>query len=81
MSHATGLASLTEAEWSRLARIEHRRWAADRIDRGWRFGATRDDDARRHPCLVPWQALDETERRKDLESVRTLLSLPVEAPP
>lgn len=73
-------ATLSDAEWAVLARIEHRRWAADRIDRGWRFGATRDDAARRHPCLVPWEALDETERRKDLESVRTLLSLPVDAP-
>ncbi|NLH81981.1 MAG: hypothetical protein GX458_14185 [Phyllobacteriaceae bacterium] len=75
----TDAATLSEAEWAVLARIEHRRWAADRIDRGWRFGPVRDDDARRHPCLVPWEGLSDAEKAKDLESVRTLLTLPIDA--
>lgn len=70
-------AALTPADWDRLARIEHRRWAADRIDRGWSWGERRDDDRRRHPCLVPWERLSEPDRQKDVESVRTLLALPV----
>lgn len=68
-------ASLATADWDRLARIEHRRWTADRVDRGWRHGAVRDDVNRRHPCLVPWEALSDLERQKDLDSVRTLLGL------
>ena len=66
---------LAPAQWERLARLEHRRWMADRIDRGWRFGETRDARNRRHPSLVPWEALGETERSKDLEVVRVLLNL------
>ena len=68
-------ARLDASTWDRLARIEHRRWMADRIDHGWRHAPTRDDAARRHPCLVPWERLGEMERSKDLEAIRVLLSL------
>lgn len=68
-------ATLSIADRERLARLEHRRWCADRIDKGWRRGETRDDAARRHPCLVPWENLTEADRQKDRESVATLLSL------
>jgi hypothetical protein len=61
---------LTEAQLERLARIEHRRWCADRIERGWRFGAKRDDVRKLHPSLVPFDAMTELERQKDEESVR-----------
>lgn len=72
---ATSFAALRDDEREVLARIEHRRWCADRIDRGWRHGPTRDDARRRHPCLVPWEALSEADRQKDRNSVETLLSL------
>jgi hypothetical protein len=75
---AVELAAIADTEWDRLARIEHRRWCADRIDRGWRWAAVRDDAGRRHPCLVPWDRLDATERQKDVESVHTLLTLTAE---
>jgi len=68
--------SLTADEWLRLAKIEHRRWCADRIDRGWRQGAVRDDAERIHPCIVEWDLLSQLERAKDGNAVRTLLALP-----
>jgi hypothetical protein len=48
--------SFSAAECALLARIEHRRWCGERLMRGWRTGP-RDDAARRHPDLVPWEAL------------------------
>jgi len=68
-------AAISDEEWGRLARIEHKRWCADRIDRGWRHGVLRDDAARRHPCLVDWSELSATDREKDVNAVRTLLAL------
>lgn len=54
-----------------LARMEHRRWSAERLLRGWRLGA-RDDDRRHHPDLIPFEALDENGQEKDRAAVRTM---------
>lgn len=69
-------ADISSEGMERLARIEHRRWMADRIDRGWRSGPVRDDGRRISPSLVPYDALSPTDQHKDRESVRAVLSLP-----
>jgi hypothetical protein len=52
----------TPGERERLAILEHRRWMADRRLGGWRYGAKRDNAARLHPDLVPFEQLpDETQ--------------------
>lgn len=56
--------AFTRAELDLLARREHERWMADKLSRGWTFGP-RDDAARTHPCLIPYDELPEVERRKD----------------
>lgn len=58
-----------------MAKVEHRRWMADRIERGWRFGQTRDDRLMFHPDLVPYEALSDNGREKDRNAVRTLAHL------
>lgn len=55
-----------------LARIEHRRWNAERRVAGWRYAAARRDEAREHPSLVSWESLSEREREKDREAVRAI---------
>ena len=59
----------------RLARIEHRRWIAERIAQGWRRSEHRDDARFLHPSLVPYDALSEEEREKDRAQVVTVLRL------
>jgi hypothetical protein len=44
---------------------QHDAWAADKRAAGWTYGAVRDDAARTHPALVPYDQLPESERRKD----------------
>lgn len=53
----------------RLAAIEHARWCVERGIQGWRRGPARDDRRRRHPDLVPWDALGEAARAKDRAAV------------
>ena len=48
-----------------LAANVHDVWSQRRIDDGWRYGATRDDAARTHPCLVPYAELPESEKEYD----------------
>ena len=68
-------AKLSSAEIDYLARVEHRRWIADRIERDWHFGKTRDDLLRLHPALVAYEALGEEDKERDRNAVRSLLSI------
>lgn len=59
----------------RLARIEHRRWMADRIDRGWTSGAARDNARLIHPSIRPFDELSAEEQEKDRNAVRALAKI------
>jgi len=63
---------LSDAEIEQLAQREHARWMADRSAAGWVYGERRDDQAKRNPLLVEWEALDEGARAANLESARAL---------
>ncbi len=59
-----------------LARNNHEHWAEQRLAQGWRWGETRDDDAKTHPCLVSYDELPESEKEIDRVAVRqTVLAL------
>lgn len=60
----------TIREREQLARLEHRRWNAYMRTEGYRYSgsadpASRNDLARLHNCLVPYEELPEIEKRKD----------------
>ena len=63
--------AFTDDEVERLAIAEHERWLARRLARGWRPGE-RDDDAKRHPGVVPWEVLPDDLRAKDRDAVRSI---------
>ena len=62
-----------------LALHSHEIWAQRRIDQGWEWGAKRDDTAKRHPCLVPFDELDNSEQQYDrnsaAETLKAILAL------
>jgi RyR domain len=62
-----------------LAANVHDVWAHKRIKDGWRHGATRNDELRTHPCLVPYAELPEAEKEYDRvmveQVVRAAISL------
>lgn len=49
----------------RCRRIEHSRWCLFHALYNWTYDPVRDNALRRHPMMVPYERLDETERRKD----------------
>ena len=55
-----------------LAPMEHARWCAERWLAGWKHADVRDDDHHRHPDLVPWKNLTDTERRIDHAQIEQL---------
>ena len=53
----------------------HAVWCAQMMANGWVYGETKDVEAKKHPCLVPYGALSETNRMKDRVFVATVKSL------
>jgi voltage-gated potassium channel Kch len=64
-----------QGELEQLARCEHQRWMAERLSKGWRKGAKRDDARRIHTSLVDYEALSEREKNKDRQAVLFLFRL------
>ena len=69
------LLELTE----RIAENVHDVWAAGRIADGWTYGETRNDAEKKHPCLIPYDALSESEKEYDrntaLETLKLIVAL------
>ncbi len=63
----------------KLARNAHDIWARQRIADGWKHGRHRDDKAKEHPCLVPYDQLPESEKEYDrklaTETLKTIVAL------
>jgi hypothetical protein len=62
-----------------LAENTHDVWAATRIRQGWTYGPERVDAAKKHPCLVPYDQLPESEKEYDrntaAETLKAILKL------
>jgi len=62
-----------------LAKNVHEIWAEKRINEGWRYGQTRNDEKLEHPCLVPYDELPDSEKEYDrkmvLLTVKAILGL------
>lgn len=56
-----------------LAENNHDIWGGKRINEGWSWGPERNDEAKKHPDLVPYNELPVTEKEYDRETVREML--------
>jgi hypothetical protein len=53
----------------------HDSWAAERIIQGWTYGPERCDIDKRHPCIVPFDQLSDDEKKFDIVTARTAITL------
>ena len=58
-----------------LAKNVHEVWAKNRIEQGWTLGDKRDDKTKKHPCLVHYEQLPESEKEYDRNTVMSTLKL------
>jgi hypothetical protein len=65
----------TAPELEILAGREHERWCDERMRDGWRFGEKRDDAAKVHDLLVPWQRLPDTIKKYPRATCREWLHI------
>jgi ryanodine receptor 2 len=56
-----------------LAKNTHEVWASQRMREGWTFGERRDDAARTHPSLIPYEDLPESEKEYDRQTAMQAL--------
>ena len=59
----------------KLWKLEHDRWLRFMYFHGWEYAPVRDNKARKHPLLLPYEELDEAEWNKDAQAYTTLRSL------
>lgn len=57
----------------------HEVWAKTRMSQGWTYGSVRNDAMKKHPCLVPYEELPESEkvfdRNTSLETLKLIMKL------
>src|SRR4051794_14142391 len=46
------------------ASAQHENWMADKVAAGWVHGETKDEIAKTHPCIVPYDQLPAHQRAK-----------------
>jgi RyR domain len=67
------LSDVQRALVEKLAANAHEVWAEKRVEDGWRYGGSRNDEDKTHPCLVPYDALPESEKEYDRVLVEQVL--------
>ena len=58
-----------------IAKNTHEVWSAGRIRDGWTYGEERNDAAKTHPCLIPYEDLPESEKEYDRNTALETLKL------
>ena len=69
------LLTFTKEEIEIMAEMEHTRWIAERLRKGWKLGKKKDVDKRISPYLVAWSELPENVKELDRQSVRKIPEL------
>lgn len=58
-----------------IARNVHEVWASGRIDEGWTYGPELNGELKKHPCLVDYDELPESEKDYDRRTAMGTLKL------
>lgn len=74
---ATGVSLSTDIVelGERIAENVHDVWAESRIREGWSYGNQRNDATKKHPCLVPYSELSDSEKEYDRNTAMETLKL------
>lgn len=62
-----------------MSRNVHEVWARTRIEQGWTYGEQRNDNNKKHPCLIPYEELPEEEkvydRNTSIDTLKLIMKL------
>lgn len=69
------LFAFSNQEVELLAKMEHERWMAEKINAGYKYGEEKNENLKTHPCIMDWILLPWSEQEKDRNTIRTLPSI------
>ena len=58
-----------------MAKKRHDQWMKDRLDNGWRYGVSFNNEEKTHPLLRPWEQLPDQFKKPDMETPQALMDL------
>ena len=58
-----------------LSPLSHMNWCDHKIADGWSYGPIKDPEGKTHPCLVDYDQLPESQKKKDEVVIRTYLAV------
>lgn len=58
-----------------IAKNVHEVWSQGRMAEGWTYGPQRNENLKKHPCLVPYENLPESEKEYDRNTAQETLKL------
>lgn len=64
------IAARVDVAMEAMAEAEHDGWIEQRRSQGWVWGVERDDVLKRHPSMIPYARLSDSEKEKDRNNVR-----------
>ena len=67
--------SFPKEELQKMAQMEHELWCQWKQENGWKFGEKRENDQKIHPDLIPWEALPDPEKQKNVQFIENLPKL------
>lgn len=67
--------NFTSSEIEIMAEMEHERWNAERLLKGWRLGKKKDAIRKISPYLMPWSELPDDVKELDRQPVRKIPQL------
>lgn len=71
-AYRAALGGIHDARKESLMETEHRRWMRRMYLSGWTYAPTRDNSARQHPLLLPYDQLSKAQQFKDWDAYVTL---------
>jgi hypothetical protein len=66
--------SFSDVDKETLSMMEHRRWMLEKYENGWKAG-TRNDEFKRHDCLIQWNELPRKQQSKDEIAIDLMVKL------
>lgn len=67
--------TLDDPQIAFLARFEHDRWVAQKLNTGWTYGPERNDGLKHHPSIIPFDELSVAQQDLDREPARNVPNL------
>jgi hypothetical protein len=62
----------TGDELEKLARMEHKRYLEERLNKGWQYGPKKDPERKLHPALVPYDELSDDMKENTRAAIRAI---------